>query len=128
MPDTESSYLFDLSKFRNLSKLQITMHAMRFPVNPLVKMLSTISDLQNLTFTLFTWRVWRFKDRGIGWDAVDMTIVNLAQAVNGERSRSGGMEFAVEVRVNVLGYGPHDVRDILPRSGERGWVRLVREG
>lgn len=34
----------------------------------------------------------------------------------------------IQVIVKPLEYGPHDVRDILPRLGEKGLVRLVRDG
>lgn len=122
------SYLFDLSKFHKLSELRLTLHAMRFPAEPFVKMLSSIVDAQpplcNLTLSLFTWRIWRFKGREAVWDAVDTTLVELSQAV---RERSG-INLVIQVSVNPLEYGPHDVRDILPRSGEKGLVRLVRNG
>lgn len=126
--DGESSYLFDLSECHKLSELHVTLHAMGFPAKAFVKMLSSIANaqsrLQHLKFSLFTWRVWKFRDHGVGWDAVDMKLVELSQTV---RERTG-VDLVIQVTVNLLEYGPHDVRDILPRSGEKGLVRLVRDG
>jgi hypothetical protein len=111
MLDDESSYLFDLSNFHKLSELHITLHAMRFPAKPIAKMLSGIAEAQsrlhNLTFSLFTWRVWRFRDQEVGWDAVDIALVKLSQAVKGR----SGVDLVTQVTVNLLEYGPHDVRD-----------------
>ena len=124
----DDDYLFDLSNCHKLSELRITFHARRFPVKPFVKIFSSITEaqsrLQSLTFSLFTWRVWRFRNEEAGWDVVDASLVELSQAVK-ERS---GVDLAIRVTVNVLEYGPHDVRDILPRSVEEGLVQLVRDG
>jgi hypothetical protein len=127
MLDNDSSYLFDLSKLHKLSDLGITFHAMRFPVKPFVKMLSSIaqsqSRLSNFELSLFTWRLWISQvPDAERWDAVDVAFVELSQAV---RERSG-MDLAVQVIVNPLECGPHDVRDVLPRLGEKGLVRLLR--
>ena len=129
VPDDESSYLFDLSNLHELSELSVTFHAMRFPIKPFVRMLSSValarSQLRCLALSLFTWRFWSFKDQDVDrWEAVDITLAELSQAV---RERSG-VDLAIRVIVNLLEYGPHDIRDILPRSGNRGLVRLVCDG
>jgi len=58
------------------------------------------------------------------WDAVGVALVRLSGAMR-ERFEVG---LVIQVVVNLLGYGPHDVRTILPRLGEQGLVQLVREG
>ena len=128
MGDDESSYLFDLSNCHQLSELHITLHAMRFPAKQLVKMLSSVVDarlgLCDLTLRLFTWRSWNFMGRDVDrWDAVDMALVELSQVI---RDRSG-IDPSIQIIVNLLGYGPHNLRDILPRLGEKGLVRLTRD-
>lgn len=129
MSDDDSSYLFDLSKLHNLSELHVTLHAMRFPSTPFTKMLSSIvhakSRLHNFTLSLFTWRFWKFRDSDVErWDAVDVALLALSQATK-ERFN---IDLVIQVIVKLLECGPHDVRDILPRLGERGLVRLVRDG
>ena len=129
MPDYESSYLFDLSKLHNLSELHLSLHAMRFPATPFIKVLSSIADaksrLDKLTLSLFTWRFWRFRDLDIErWGAVDKALVNLSQTVK----EGFKVDLVIQVVVNLLEYGPHDVRDILPRLGEKGLVQLMRDG
>ena len=54
---------------------------------------------------------------------VDMALLELSQAVK-ERC---GVDLLIRVIVKLLERGPHDVRDILPRSSEKGLVRLMRE-
>lgn len=129
MVDDESSYLFDLSECHQLSEIHITLHAMRFPAKQLVKMLSSVVGarplLRDLSLRLFTWRSWNFMGRDVDrWDAVDMALVELSQVI---RDRSG-TDPSIQVIVNLLGYGPHNLRDILPRLGEKGLVRLMRDG
>ena len=129
MSDDESSYLFDLSKLHNLSELHVTLHAMRFPAAPFTKMLSSIVDakprLHSLTLSLFTWRFWKFRDSDVErWDAVDVTLLALSQAAK-ERFN---IDLVIQVIVKLLECGPHDICDILPRLGEKGLVRLVRDG
>ena len=55
---------------------------------------------------------------------VDMALLELSRVVE-ERC---GVDLVIRVSVKLLECGPHDVRDILPLSGERGLVRLIREG
>ena len=129
LSDNEFSHLFDLSKLHNLSELHVTLHAMRFPVTPFTKMLSSIADaesrLYNLKLSLFTWRFWRFREADVErWDAVDIALVRLSRAI---RERCA-VDLVTQVAVNLLEYGPHDVRTILPRSGEQGLVQLMRDG
>ena len=129
LPDNESSHLFDLSKLHNLSELHVTLHAMRFPATPFIKMLSSIADaesrLHNLKLSLFTWRFWRFRETDVErWDAVDVALVRLSRAI---RERFG-VGLVTQVAVNLLEYGPHDVRTILPRLGEQGLVQFMRDG
>jgi len=129
LPDNEFSYLFDLSKLHNLSELHVTLHAMRFPVTPFNKMLSSIADaesrLRSLKLSLFTWRFWRFRATDVErWDAVDIALVRLSTAI---RERFA-VDLVTQVVVNLLEYGPHDVRTILPRSGDQGLVQLMRDG
>lgn len=57
------------------------------------------------------------------WALVDVALVELCQAVK-KRSE---VDLVVQVIAKVLEYGPHDIRDILPRLGGEGLVRLVRE-
>lgn len=128
LPDNEFSYLFDLSKLHNLSELHVTLHAMRFPATPFIRMLSSIagaeSRLRNLTLSLFTWRSWRFTEPDVErWDAVDIALVELFQPIK-ERVKTDPV---IQVIVNLLEYGPHDIRDILPRLGQRGLVQLTRD-
>lgn len=129
LPDDGPSHLFDLSKLHNLSELHVALHAMRFPSAPFIEMFSSIADaeprLHSLTLSLFTWRVWRFRETDVErWDAVDMALVQLSRAVK-ERFK---VDLVIQVVVNLLEYGPHDVRDILPRLGGLGLVRLMRDG
>ena len=129
LPDNETSHLFDLSKLHNLSELHVTLHAMRFPATPFNKMLSSIADaesrLHNLKLSLFTWRFWRFRETDVErWDAVDVALVRLSRAI---RERFG-VGLVTQVAVNLLEYGPHDVRTILPRLGEQGLVQFMRDG
>ena len=129
LTDNESSYLFDLSKLHNLSELRVALHAMRFPVTPFIKMLSSIADagsrLRNLTLPLLTWRFWKFRETDVErWDPVDVALVQLSKSIK-EKFK---VDLAIQVIVNVLEYGPHDVRDILPRLGGQGLVQLMRDG
>ena len=129
LPDNETSHLFDLSKLHNLSELHVTLHAMRFPATPFIKMLSSIADaesrLHNLKLSLFTWRFWRFRETDVErWDAVDVALVRLSRAI---RERFG-VGLVTQVAVNLLENGPHDVRTILPRLGEQGLVQFMRDG
>lgn len=129
MPNNESPYIFDLSKLHNLSELRVTFHAMRFPAIPFIKMLSSIANaksrLCNLTFSLFTWRFWKFKDPDVErWNGVDVALVELSRAVK-ERFE---VDLVTRIIVRLSEYGPHDVRDILPRLAEKGLVRLIRDG
>lgn len=57
------------------------------------------------------------------WDAVDMALVELSQVIRD----TSGTDPSIQVIVNLLGYGPHNLRDILPRLGEKGLVRLTRD-
>lgn len=128
-PDDGFSHLFDLSTLHELSNFHVTLHAMRFPVAPFTKMLTSIIDaqsrLRSLALSLFTWRFWRFGETDVErWDTVDTTLVRLSRGIK-ERFDAG---LAIRVIVNLLEYGPHDVRDILPRLGGRGLVRLLRDG
>ena len=102
---------------------------MRFPVAPFIKMLSSIANaesrLHNLTLSLLTWRFWKFRQTDVErWDAVDIALVQLSRTI-GVRFKA---ELVTQVVVNLLEYGPHDVRDILPRLGEQGLVQLMRDG
>ena len=102
---------------------------MRLPAKQFTKMLSSITDaqspLRHLTLTLFTWRLWEFSDSDVDkWALVDVALVELCQAIK-KRSE---VDLVVQVIAKVLEYGPHDIRDILPRLGGEGLVRLVREG
>ena len=102
---------------------------MRLPAKPFIKMLSSIVDsesrLRNLTLSLLTWRFWKFRATDVErWDAVDIALVQLSRVIE-ERF---GVDLATQVIVNLLEYGPHDVRDILPRLGGQGLVQLMRDG
>ena len=128
MPDDESSYFFDLSKLHKLSEFHTTLHAIRLPFVPFVKMLSSVADagsqLHNLTLSLFTWRVWNFSGPDTRrWAMVDMALLELSRVVE-ERC---GVDLAIRVIVKLLECGPHDIRDILPLSGDKGLVRFIRE-
>jgi len=92
-------------------------------------MLSSIADaetrLHSLKLSLFTWRFWRFRETDVEqWDAVDIALVGLSRAI---RERFA-VDLVTQVIVNLLEYGPHDIRTILPRLGDQGLVRLVRDG
>jgi hypothetical protein len=128
-PDNELPSLFNLAKLHNLSELHVTLHAMRLPVASLTEMLSSIADAESrlcdLTFSLFTWRRWRFAEPDVErWDVVDQALMQLSRVIK-ERLK---VDLVIQVIVNVLEYGPHDVRDILPRLGAEGLVRLKRDG
>lgn len=38
------------------------------------------------------------------------------------------MDLVIQITVNILEYGPHDVHGILPKSGEKGLVWLLCDG
>jgi len=129
LPDNEFSHLFDLSKLHGLSEFHVTLHAMRFPATTFNKMLSSIADaesrLHNLKLTLFTWRFWNFEETDVErWDAVDIALVRLSRTI---RERFA-VSLVTQVTVNLLEYGPHDIRTILPRLAEQGVVQLMRDG